>query len=78
MMQEVINYILKELGYIDCATRQLNRAMRAQTKFNGLMWITVTIIGAQTVATEFKVRNQAKRINELVKQLEETRNTKGD
>lgn len=55
MMQEVINYILKELGYIDCATRQLNRAMRAQSRFNGLMWITVSIIGAQTVATEFKL-----------------------
>lgn len=78
MMVEMINYIFGGLQSSAESIKHINKTLRNQTIFNRRLIVFAVVISTYTIAAELKLYEQDKKLEELGKEIEELKRTKGE
>lgn len=77
-MVEMINYIFGSLQASNDAVTGIKKTLRNQMIFNKRLTVFAMLIIAYTIAAEIKLYEQDKKLEEIGKEIEELKRTKGD
>lgn len=77
-MVEMINYVFDSLQASTDAVKGIKKTLRNQMIFNKRLTVLAVVITSYTIATEIKIYEQNKKLEELGKEIEELKRTKGE
>lgn len=77
-MVEMINYVFGSLQASTDAVRDIKKTLRNQMIFNKRLTAFAIVISVYTIAAEIKLYEQDKKMEELGKEIEELKRTKGE
>lgn len=77
-MVELVNYVFGSLQASTDAVRGIKKTLRNQMIFNKRLTAFVIVISVYTIAAEIKLYDQDKKLEELGKEIEELKRTKGE
>ena len=77
-MVGMINYVFGSLQTSNDAVKGIKKTLRNQMIFNKRLTVFAVVITAYTIAAEIKLYEQDKKLEELGKEVEELKRTKGE
>lgn len=77
-MNETMNYIFGNLHAMEGVIGHIGKALKNQNKINKRVCTAVVVLTAYAVVTDICIKEQNKKIEELSKQIEELKESKGE